>query len=646
MRRYTLCLINSRKVSWLHVSSNLTRRTGLTAEHRKSNTMVDFDKKHSTELVKRPDADLETNDSRSLLPLKRADVSGAFSHVRKGMKLTSKQVLDWVYLNEYREEIAKARNEGNHEKARKLRIEQEKRSEPRRKRFYILLALALVLVGYCYAVFGLLPLGAVIAVSLVVFGLVGRGFNPLSFSFKNEEGDLDPMEPFPIADARTRDEAMECLRRALLAEGITPRNILEPTRYNWGWEFPVILRKGTPADVMSKADRLETLMRLPKDGMLVASTRFRAEVIIRLMQNDPFVDMDSLPYAEPMSRSIKNKYKVAQRMDGKDLEISLLRVHAVVIAAPGGGKSMFMRALADITTSCRDCVTWDIDSGGNGLEVFGDAIKRRGRTEQEIEEMLTEAIEYAKIRAKKLTKLGMGDNWQPTREHPALIIFIDEFIQLNKKCKELAVDLIRLGRKSAISVIMAAQQSTKDVLGAAIADSVSLKVMFASRHADVTNVFGEGSLASGWRPDRLHPASGDDIEDAGKCYIMGGGSREPYLYKVLPMHPEDAIERGDERAGEGMIDLDLDTTLDVTVTDGTDKRIFEDVLDIFDNFDENDWLPASIFVKELKGYGHTLTARQLHEILGESGRESRIWEGSKYKVAGYFRKNIEKHLEK
>ena len=74
--------------------------------------------------------------------------------------------------------------------------------------------------------------------------------------------------------------------------------------------------------------------------------------------------------------------------------------------------------------------------------------------------------------------------------------------------------------------------------------------------------------------------------------------------------------------------------------------MFEHVLDIFENFDEHDWLPASILVKELKGYGHTLTARQLHEILGDTGRESRIWDGSKYKVAGYFRRNIEKQLEK
>lgn len=605
--------------------------------------MVDFDKKHSTELVKRPDADLV--DTRSF----RSFGQGVFSHVRKGVRITSKAILDWVYLNDYKEEISKARLDGNLEKARKLKIEQDKRTEPRRKRFYSVLAVLIAVAGWSYATWGILPMAGALGAILTVMWFIGSGLKPadiVSGITGNDDGPDDPMEPFPIADARTRDEAQEALRRALLAEGITPRVILEPTRYNWGWEIPVVLRKGTPDDVMAKAKKMETLLRLPTDGMLVAATRFRAEVVIRLMQTDPFSNMERERRAEPLSRSIKNKYKVAQRMDGQSLELSLLRNHAVVIAAPGGGKSMFMRKLADITTSCRDCVTWDIDPGGNGLEVFGSAIARRGRTPEEIEEMLTEALEYTKIRAKKLTKLGMGDNWQPTKDHPALIIFIDEFIQLNKKCKDLAIQVIRNGRKAAITVVLAAQQATRDTLGAAIADAVSIKIMFASRHADVPLVFGEGMLSQGWRPDKLHPASGEDVEDAGKCYILGGGSREPYLYKVFPIEPDEAIEMGDEREAEGMPELDKDTYLDVTVTDTTDRRLFEDVLDIFENFDEHDWLPAKIIITELKGYGHTLTARQLHEILGDTGRESRIWEGSKYKVAGYFRKNIEKQLEK
>lgn len=600
--------------------------------------MVDFDKRHSKELVKIPVSDLEPS-SRSFRPI---GIGGFIKHVLTGIRMTYRRIIDWVYVNDFRQEIAKARAEGNHEKARKLRAEQEKQSLPRQKKAMLAFGALSLLFIYVYVAFGALLLTAGVLLAATAVGLLSSPEVLLEAFGKGPEE--EGSEPFSISSATNAEAATDCLSRALAAEGITVRKILEPKKYHWGWEFPVIMKKGTPQDIQKKAARLETLMRLPKDGLLISDTQFRAEVIVRLVQSDPFIGIDGFPYAEPLSRSIKNKYKVAMRMDGEDISLSLLRSHAVVIAAPGGGKSMFMRALADITTSCRDCVTWDIDPGGNGLEVFGKAISRSGREQDEIKSMLEDAIEYAKIRAKKLTQLGMGDNWQPSKEHPALVIFIDEFIQLNKENKDLAVSLIRIGRKAAISVILAAQQATKDVLGAAIADSVSLKVMFSSRHADVPIVFGEGMLASGWRPDRLHPVSGDDPQDAGKCYIMGGGSREPYLYKVMPLEHADALERGRERAAEGMVRIDNDTLDGTVVFDESETPLFQNVLDIFENFDENDWLPANIIVKELRSYGIDLTAKELHEKLGDTGRDSKIWEGSKYKIAGYYRTAIEKKL--
>lgn len=540
----------------------------------------------------------------------------------------------WIFAKEFDESIEKLRIDGQSDKARKLIAEKNKVADPRKKKALFAVALAVAAIVY----FGLPAILALLGLVLVV-GLVPEQSETMIEQNEDIAPEPGSTETFSISQAKNGEEATECLRRALIAEGISPRTFRPPVRYNWGWEIPVILKKGTPADVMAKADRLETLMMLPRDGMLVSSATFRAEVIIRLVQSDPFLDMDGFKYAEPLSRSINKKYVVAQRMDGKELELSLLRSHAVIIAGPGGGKSMFMRTLADITTSSRDCVTWDIDPGGNGLEVFGDAIDRRGRTKQEIELMFTDAIAFAKRRAKLLTKLGMGDNWQPSKDHPALVIFVDEFIQLDKKAKELAVDLIRIGRKAAISVILAAQQATRDTLGAAIADSVSLKIMFASRHADVPLVFGEGALSQGWRPDRLHPATGEDPEDAGKCYIMGGGSREPYLYKAFPMDPSEAIKRGVERAREGMTKLDSDTTGQTF-----ENSLLRAIADLFSEY-EQDWLPSSQLSKDLKSYGYNLTVRQLHESLGETGRESRTWEDSKYKVAGYSRDSIETRLE-
>lgn len=594
---------------------------------------MDFNKNSSTELVKRPDSDLEVS-SRSFRSPGKNDVMGVFSHAIRRITRWTNAASFWIFAKEFDESIEKLRIDGQSDKARKLIAEKNKISEPRKKKALFVVALIVAAIVY----FGLPAILALLGLVLVV-GLVPEQSETMTEQNEDIAPEPGSTETFSISQAKNGEEATECLRRALIAEGISPRTFRPPVRYNWGWEIPVILKKGTPADVMAKADRLETLMMLPRDGMLVSSATFRAEVIIRLVQSDPFLDMDGFKYAEPLSRSINKKYVVAQRMDGKELELSLLRSHAVIIAGPGGGKSMFMRTLADITTSSRDCVTWDIDPGGNGLEVFGDAIDRRGRTKQEIELMFTDAIAFAKRRAKLLTKLGMGDNWQPTKEHPALVIFIDEFIQLDKKAKELAVDLIRIGRKAAISVILAAQQATRDTLGAAIADSVSLKIMFASRHADVPLVFGEGALSQGWRPDRLHPATGEDPEDAGKCYIMGGGSREPYLYKAFPMDPSEAIKRGAERVREGMTKLDSDTTGQTF-----ENSLLQAIADLFSEY-EQDWLPSSQLSKDLKSYGYNLTVRQLHESLGETGRESRTWEDSKYKVAGYSRDSIEMRLE-
>lgn len=592
--------------------------------------MVDFNK-HSTELVKRPDSDLDIS-SRSFRSFQKSEVMGVFWHFCRNSSTILNKLLDWTLAREFDEEICTLKSEGNPEKARKLIAQKEKVSGPRKQKTLIGLG---ILAGIIYY-FGT----PVFLLFLLLFMLYATfsGGSPKPVAIEEKTYDSDSMEPFSINEARTTEEAEECLRRALVAEGISVRTFRPPVRYNWGWEIPVILKKGTPADVMAKADRLETLMMLPRDGMLVSSATFRAEVIIRLVQSDPFIGMEDFTYSEPLSRSINKRYVVAQRMDGKELDLSLLRSHAVIIAGPGGGKSMFMRTLADITTSARDCVTWDIDPGGNGLEVFGDAIARRGRTKAEIEQMLIDAIEFAKRRAKLLTKLGMGDNWHPTKEHPALVIFIDEFIQLDKRAKELAVDLIRIGRKAAVSVILAAQQATRDTLGAAIADSVSLKIMFASRHADVPLVFGEGALAKGWRPDRLHPATGEDPEDAGKCYIMGGGSREPYLYKAFPMSPSEAIRRGKERAAEGMPQMDNDTIVD------KENSLLRAILSIFDDHNEP-WLPSSTIVKDLKSYGQSLTAKQLHDTLGEQGKESQTWDDSKYKVAGYTRDSIEMRIE-
>lgn len=370
-------------------------------------------------------------------------------------------------------------------------------------------------------------------------------------------------EPFPIADARTRTEAAECVRRALESEGIKVARVEAHRRHDWGWEIEVQLAKGKPGDIITRAPDLETPLDLPQDGLLCQPMRAaRGRVMLRLVESDPFARMPAVPERQPGSCRMRDKQLVAYRMDGQPFEVSLLGLHTLVIASSGGGKSITMRTLADALTACSDVLVGDLDPGGNGLAPLADALGVRAIGDEamgQIEAILEQALKIAKARPNLFAQLGMDDNWEPSPERPAIVLFLDEYPQLSDRAKELAVKILRVGRKSRVQLVMAAQEATADSIGAAIADSIALKIVGPSRHQDVKQVFGAGAGADGWRPDRLHPAQGEDVADAGKVYIMGGGSTEPMIYKFLALDVKEATRRAKERAASGRPTVDAES---------------------------------------------------------------------------------------
>jgi S-DNA-T family DNA segregation ATPase FtsK/SpoIIIE len=426
----------------------------------------------------------------------------------------------------------------------------------RRKRYLITRGIASAPVagaGTYGLVEGGLWVAALYAMAAVTAGILKgrpRSVDPGKVEIAAQDG-----EPFPIADARNRTEAAECVRRALASEGIQVKEVEANRRYEWGWEVTVHLLKGKPADIVTKAPDLETPLDLPQDGLLCQPMRAsRGRVLLRLVQNDPFAKMPPAPERKPNSRRMRDKQIVAYRMDGQPFDVSLLGVHVVVIASSGGGKSVILRTLGDILTACSDVLVGDLDPAGNGLAPLAEALGVRAIGDDnmgQIEAILEKALKIAKARPNLFAELGMDDNWEPTPEDPAIVLVIDEFPQLSDRAKELAVKILRTGRKSRVQLIMAAQEATVDSLGDAIADSIALKIVGPSRHQDIKQVFGTGAGADGWRPDRLHPAQGEDPADAGKAYIMGCGSTEPMIYKFLMLDVKEATRRGKERAAAG-----------------------------------------------------------------------------------------------
>lgn len=374
-------------------------------------------------------------------------------------------------------------------------------------------------------------------------------------------------DPFPIADAKTRTEAAECVRRALASEGVHVAKVEANKHHTWGWEVTVQLAKGKPADIVTKAPDLETPLDLPEDGLLCQPMRSsRGRVILRLVETDPFANMPTAPERKPNSKRMKDKQLVAYRMDGQQFPVSLLGVHVIVVASSGGGKSVILRTLADALTACSDVLVGDLDPGGNGLAPLADALGVRAIGDDnmgQIEAVLDQALKIAKARPVLFAGLGMQENWEPSPERPAIVLFLDEYPQLSDRAKELAVKILRVGRKSRVQLVIAAQEATADSIGAAIADSIALKIVGPSRHQDVKQVFGQGAGANGWRPDRLHPAEGEaigeDLRDASKAYIMGCGSREPLIHKFLFLDGQDATRRAKERAAAGRPTVDAES---------------------------------------------------------------------------------------
>lgn len=389
-----------------------------------------------------------------------------------------------------------------------------------------------------------------------LFALVGRGVRPRP---ARDDHGLDlvvhsgPDEPFPIADAHTRAEAADAVARALKAEGVDLRMVGEAVRQVWGWEVPVILRRGTPSQVVDRLAALETTLDLAAGGAMASPDRTRrARVVIRLAERDPFIGLRSASArsATPLvSRSITDRLHVGSVITGEPLALGLLGVHGVVIGDTGSGKSSTLCTLADAVTDCADATVWDLDPAGTGLDVLADSIERAERTRAGIEDALADALALAEVRPHLLRELGMpGREWVPSPEHPAVIVFIDEYPRLSNVAKEMAVEVLRIGRKARVSLLLAATEATSDTLGDAIADTTALKILHACRHADVRLVLGPSMLGEGWRPDRLNPASADSPEDAGSAYVYAPHYRDPVLSKFRPVSDEDTTDRARQRA--------------------------------------------------------------------------------------------------
>ncbi|SCF75535.1 hypothetical protein GA0115258_11161, partial [Streptomyces sp. LamerLS-31b] len=373
----------------------------------------------------------------------------------------------------------------------------------------------------------------------------------------------EEQEPGSLADALTSEQAATVLAAAIRAEGRDLAEVAKAVKEPWGWSFYVRFSTGSP-DELNKDDvykGLITRLRLRRNGLLVEGDPEAGDsAFVRALVRDPFSPevVGPLPHRPPLSMSILDAADFGVAMDGTPLGFSLAGLMMLMVADSGGGKSGVMLAFAEAATACRDAVVFNIDPVGTGVGALGEAITLSACTDDElIQAVLDFLLQLCAARARQRARYGWGNKWRVSEEHPAIVVYVDEWPQLSDETKAKLVRAMLLGRKEALWFEADSQFGTREHLGQAIGPKLSTRLLGACRRVDVTELLGGGAIAEGYRADLLQAATHTQVNDAGQIYAQGlpGLPNRPIRYKVREVSDAQAARLGAERAAAGLPDL-------------------------------------------------------------------------------------------
>jgi DNA segregation ATPase FtsK/SpoIIIE, S-DNA-T family len=275
------------------------------------------------------------------------------------------------------------------------------------------------------------------------------------------------------------------------------------------WTARLLLPKGkTLRDVLDRLPKLESALGLrPRAIRAEEDPALARRVILHVVERDPHTR--ALPLPELVGRpTITRPVLVAVYETGEPLRVNLLRKHALFGGATGSGKSTLLNAFLATLGPAPDVLLWGIDvAGGTALVPWQSCFGRIATTPAEARDVLTDACQVIQVRNRWLVHHGR-DLWQPTPDAPAVVLPIDELAELVDQLPDAAAlldSIARLGRKTAVTLLVATQRPTQAALGGgALRAQLTIRLCLrVTEAADGELILGRGKAKQGYRPDLL-----------------------------------------------------------------------------------------------------------------------------------------------
>ncbi|WP_419184044.1 DNA translocase FtsK [Streptomyces caniscabiei] len=401
------------------------------------------------------------------------------------------------------------------------------------------------------------------------------------------EEQLEKIEQIEAGVPQRFDAAMtprmfeQMMRQALTEDLKVPIAALRVDPQPWGFEVQVWVDRTTPERISTQLSLLEGCLPGVRTNsiLLQQSAAARNECVIRVPGKNPWQAVPELPTRAPQSIATKDIHdaQIGADMSGRPLALPMCRTNVNVVGKSRSGKSNILAAILDALTATEDQIIIGIDLGsaGSGFGGLVNGMHVVATNCADAADVLQWALDIGKGRPALFSKLGMGKNWQTSRERPGIKIVVDEFPALVRESRKGYYDpetkrmvswdldgklaeLAITSAKSDVTIIIAGQGVTKEkVKDNTWLTELPVQVLGACDKDDVVQILGGGAMDEGWRPDRLVPAMGDQINDASVVYVMAGAAYcEPIPYRACYASEDELLNRGTERGKAGLVDID------------------------------------------------------------------------------------------